>query len=61
MTDFDDSENKITHEVGSDLDALSVEELELRIGLMEHEIGRLRQSIASKGDSLSAAESFFKS
>lgn len=61
MTDFDDSENKIFHEIGSDLDALSVDELTLRIGLLEHEIGRLRESIANKGDSLNAAESFFKS
>ncbi|UYN98231.1 MAG: DUF1192 domain-containing protein [Devosia sp.] len=48
------------HEVGMVLDALSVEELEERIVLLEAEITRLRAAIAAKGSSRSAAEAAFK-
>ncbi|SMQ75645.1 Uncharacterized small protein, DUF1192 family [Devosia lucknowensis] len=48
------------HDVGANLDALSVNELEERIGLLEAEIARLRAAIASKGDSRAAAEAAFK-
>ena len=46
--------------VGEDLSMLSVEELEKRIEILSGEIDRIRQDIASKQSSLSAAESFFK-
>ncbi|WIY52303.1 DUF1192 domain-containing protein [Devosia sp. YIM 151766] len=48
------------HEVGMALDALSVEELQDRIGLLEAEILRLRATMAAKGDSRKAAEAAFK-
>jgi uncharacterized small protein (DUF1192 family) len=45
---------------GEDLANLSVEELEARVELFEAEIARLKQAIASKQSSKSAADSFFK-
>lgn len=61
MDEFDEERKLVLHEIGSNLDALSVEELDARIGLLEGEIERLRQNIANKSDSLDAAESAFKS
>ena len=49
-----------THEVGMVLDAMSVEELGERIGLLQAEIERLKTEIDIKTKSLSAAESIFK-
>jgi uncharacterized small protein (DUF1192 family) len=37
------------HEVGMMLDAMSVEELQQRIGLLEGEIGRLKAAIEARG------------
>jgi uncharacterized small protein (DUF1192 family) len=48
------------HEIGMVLDAMSVEELSDRIGLLENEIVRLRAAIDSKRKSKSAADAFFK-
>lgn len=48
------------HEVGMGLDAMSVAELESRIGLLEDEVARLRQAIAARRQTRSAAESLFK-
>lgn len=48
------------HEVGMVLDALSVEELDERIALLEAEIARLRLAIDAKRKSKSDADSFFK-
>jgi uncharacterized small protein (DUF1192 family) len=45
---------------GEDLSNLSVEELESRVELFEAEIARLKQAIASKQTSKTAADSFFK-
>lgn len=50
----------VHHEVGMVLDALSVEELEDRITLLEGEIERLRKAIVAKGSSRQAAEAAFK-
>jgi uncharacterized small protein (DUF1192 family) len=50
----------VSHEIGMGLDALSVAELEERIGVLESEIERLRAAIAAKGDSRKAAEAAFK-
>ena len=49
-----------THELGMNLDSLSVVELEERIGLLEGEIARLRVAIAAKGDTRKAADAAFK-
>ena len=48
------------HEIGMILDAMSVEELTDRIGMLEGEIARLRAAIESKQKSKSAADAFFK-
>ncbi len=49
-----------THELGMILDAMSVEELGERIGLLEAEIARLRAAIELKRKSRDAAASVFK-
>ena len=51
---------KTAHHVGEDLSALSVEELQWRINLLESEITRLQQAITSKNASRLAADQFFK-
>ena len=54
------SKRAATHEVGSDLSALSVDELRERVGLLEAEIARLRGEEARKIVSRDAASAFFK-
>ncbi|HEX2146874.1 MAG TPA: DUF1192 domain-containing protein [Pseudorhizobium sp.] len=49
-----------THEVGSDLSSLSVEDLEQRIGLLEEEILRLRAEMEKKAAGRRAADSLFR-
>ncbi|MCX5516374.1 DUF1192 domain-containing protein [Kaistia algarum] len=49
------------HTLGEDLSALSLEEIELRIALLEAEIIRLREAHHSKSASRVAASAFFKS
>ncbi|WP_196260544.1 DUF1192 family protein [Pelagibacterium limicola] len=51
---------KPVHEVGAVLDALSIEELEARIGLLRDEIVRLEKVIETKAKSRSAADAVFK-
>lgn len=59
--DEDDTPRKPSaHEVGMILDALSVQELEERLVLLEKEIERLKEEIARKTSSRSAADSAFK-
>jgi uncharacterized small protein (DUF1192 family) len=48
------------HDIGMVLDSLSIEELEMRIGLLKEEIVRLEAAIAAKQKSRSAADSVFK-
>ncbi len=48
------------HAVGEPLEALSVEELRLRIGLLRDEIARLDAAILAKEASRQAADAFFK-
>lgn len=48
------------HEVGMPIDAMSVEELTDRIGLLEGEIARLRVAIDARGATRKAADSVFK-
>jgi uncharacterized small protein (DUF1192 family) len=49
------------HEIGQLLDALSVDELDERIGLLQAEIARLEQARQAKQASKTAADAFFKS
>lgn len=48
------------HEIGSDLTAVSVDELDERIVLLETEIERLRAEKAKKQASKAAASAFFR-
>lgn len=48
------------HELGMALDALSVDELQQRIGLLKDEIARLDAAVAKKTASRSAADAVFK-
>jgi len=60
-TDEDDRpKKKPVHEIGQDLALLSVEELNDRIALLNHEITRLQNALANKRASRSAADQFFK-
>ncbi len=49
------------HEIGMDLDTLSVDELRERIDILRGEIARLEQAVAAKSGHLAAADSLFKS
>jgi uncharacterized small protein (DUF1192 family) len=49
-----------SHEIGCDLSAISVAELQDRIRLLGAEIGRLEAEVARKQASRSAADSVFK-
>jgi uncharacterized small protein (DUF1192 family) len=49
------------HEIGQVLDALSVDELDERIALLEAEVARLREARRAKEASKNAADAFFKS
>lgn len=51
---------KISHEVGQDLSALSVGDVEERIALLIAEIERLKADAAKKRASRDAANAFFK-
>jgi len=59
---FDDDEVKKPkgHEVGMPIDAMSVEELTDRIGLLEAEIVRLRAAIEARQKHKADAASVFK-
>jgi uncharacterized small protein (DUF1192 family) len=50
----------VSHEVGADLSAISVDELRERIRLLQAEIDRLEAEITRKDASRNAAASFFK-
>ena len=58
--DEDEVKKPVGHMVGMGLDAMSVEELQLRIGMLEAEIARLKRAIEDRHKTRSAAESFFK-
>jgi uncharacterized small protein (DUF1192 family) len=60
IMDEDDISKPKSHEVGMVLDAMSAEELQDRIGLLEQEIARLRRAIEARGHTRKAAESIFK-
>jgi uncharacterized small protein (DUF1192 family) len=48
------------HEMGQDLSALSMAELDERVELLEREIERLKEARARKAASRDAASAFFK-
>ena len=48
------------HEIGQDLSALSLAEIDLRIAALTQEIARLEQARIAKSASRSAADSFFR-
>lgn len=48
------------HEVGMMLDAMSVEELEERIAMLEREITRLRTAIDARKQTRDVADALFK-
>ena len=58
--DEDEHMKPKAHEVGMPLDAISVDELHERIGLLEQEIERLRAEIQTKQSSKAAANAVFK-
>jgi uncharacterized small protein (DUF1192 family) len=63
MAVFDDDERPkkaASHEIGQDLSLLSVEELKLRIVLMQDEIKRLETDMVQKHAKRAAADQFFK-
>ena len=51
---------KVSHEMGQDLSALSVGDVEERIALLTAEIDRLKADAAKKRASRDAANAFFK-
>ena len=62
MSLFEDDrpKKKTSHEIGSDLSMLSVDELKTRVGLLRAEIERLEAEIMSKSSSRNAAEGLFR-
>jgi uncharacterized small protein (DUF1192 family) len=52
---------KPSHEIGQNVDDLSVQELTERIAILKAEIARLEEARRAKEASLSAADAFFKS
>jgi uncharacterized small protein (DUF1192 family) len=62
MPMFEDEpvKKKVAHEVGQDLSALSLHELDERIALLREEVARLEAAKAAKAASLDAAAAFFK-
>lgn len=48
------------HEIGQSLDALSVDDLDARIVVLEREVVRLREARTARDASRSAASAFFK-
>lgn len=62
MATFDDEPVKkpATHQIGQDLSALSLHEIDERIAALREEIARLESARAAKAASMSAAASFFK-
>ena len=48
------------HEIGQDLSLLSIDEIDERIDMLEHEIVRLKEARAGKESSRAAASAFFR-
>lgn len=60
MIEEENRKRPTAHEVGMVLDAMSVEELEQRVALLEGEIVRIKAAIVARGDTRKAAEAAFK-
>jgi uncharacterized small protein (DUF1192 family) len=62
MSVFEDDKpkKKSSHEIGCDLSMLSVDELKLRVGILQAEIERLEVEISAKSSSRNAAEGLFR-
>jgi uncharacterized small protein (DUF1192 family) len=60
LFDEDKPVKKPSHEIGSDISLLSVDELKARIAILQAEIARLDVEIAAKSSSRNVAESLFK-
>jgi uncharacterized small protein (DUF1192 family) len=62
MSLFDDDKpvKKTSHEIGADLSAISVDELNKRVVLLRQEIARIEAEIRTKSSSRNVAESLFK-
>ncbi|MCA0275747.1 MAG: DUF1192 domain-containing protein [Proteobacteria bacterium] len=62
MALFDDEpvKKKVIHEIGQDLSALSVGELEERIAQLSAEIERLQAEKSAKGATRNAADALFR-
>ena len=60
MEEQDTPKKVKVHEIGEDLAALSIDELEDRIELLKSEIERLARAIADKRASADVAATFFK-
>lgn len=62
MSIFDDDrpQQPSAHEIGSDLSLLSVDELKNRIALLNSEIARLEEEMATKASDRKAAEGLFR-
>ena len=60
MFDSEEKPRPKGHEMGVVLDAMSIEELEARIALLEAEIDRLQQAISERQKQRNAAEALFK-
>jgi uncharacterized small protein (DUF1192 family) len=52
---------KHEHVLGENLEAISLDELKLRVAVLEREIQRIQEEIKRKQMSRSAADAFFKS
>lgn len=52
---------KVAHEIGGDLAALSLDEIDRRIELLRSEIARLEEARQSKSAHRAAADALFKS
>jgi uncharacterized small protein (DUF1192 family) len=60
LFDEDQPKKKVSHEIGADLSAISVDELKARIALLKEEIGRIEAELATKSSSRSSAENLFR-
>jgi len=60
LDEDDRRKSKTSHEIGQELTALSVAELDERILLLMQEIGRLKADKSRKEATKSAADAFFK-
>ena len=60
LVDDDRPAKKPSHDIGSDISSLSVDELANRIALLRTEIARIEAEIAAKSSSRNVAESLFK-